>query len=455
MRKGAGSYIFHSVVLIEVRLGNPPSRVSCLDQSAFSKFPMLNPRRTSNTTRPAFTDWIQSSNNVTQQFLAFGSRPDVVSLAGGLPAAELYPLEAIQAATQRAMARHGASALEYGAVEGLPALRQLIADRVSQETGGSFSAANVLLTTGSMQGLDLVGKVLVDEGDLIVAQSPTYLGALDAWRPRKPAYAKLDWALADPAQDEALSRAKFVYTVPNYSNPTGVLVSQERRAALLEKILDAGTWLIEDDPYHAMQLDGPSGKSILGHYVASHPGQKDEIYTGPIIYLGTVSKSLVPGLRVGWVIAEAGMIQTLALAKQSSDLSSSLLTQAIALELLESGFDHEHAKTTVAAYRIRRDALCREAALRLSEWFDWDIPVGGMFVWMRAKNQAINTTDLYRFAVEEKVAFVPSSVFDFTGNDAFAMRVNFTRSAPDVLVEGIRRLELAIGKYLVWKSGGL
>ncbi len=415
---------------------------------------MLNPQRTPNATRPALTQWIQSSNNVTQQFLAFGGRADVVSLAGGLPAAELYPLEAIQAATHRALARHGASALEYGAVEGLPALRQLIAERVSKETGGTFTAANVLLTTGSMQGLDLVGKVLVDEGDLIVAQSPTYLGALDAWRPRKPVYEKLDWSLADPAQDENLNRAKFVYTVPNYSNPTGVLVSQERRAALLEKVLDAGTWLLEDDPYHAMQLDGPSGKSLLGHYVASHPGQKDEVYTGPVIYLGTVSKSLVPGLRVGWMIAEAGMIQSLALAKQSTDLSSSLLTQAITLELLESGFDHEHAKTTVAAYKIRRDALCHEAALRLSEWFDWEVPVGGMFVWMRSKNKAINTTDLYRFAVEEKVAFVPNQVFDFTGEDSFAMRINFTRSAPELLVEGIRRLEVAIGKYLTCKATG-
>ena len=413
---------------------------------------MLNPQRTPNSTRPAFTGWIQSGNNVTQQFLAFGGRADVVSLAGGLPAAELYPLQAIQAATERALARHGAAALEYGAVEGLPALRQLIAERVSLETGGCFTAANVLLTTGSMQGLDLVGKVLIDEGDLIVAQSPTYLGALDAWRPRKPVYEKLDWALADPAQDDKLNRAKFVYAVPNYSNPTGVLVSQESRAALLEKIMAAATWLLEDDPYHAMQLDGPSGKSMLGHYVSSHPELKNIPYTGPVIYLGTVSKSLVPGLRVGWAIAEAGMIQTLALAKQSSDLSSSLLTQAITLELLESGFDYEHAKTTVAAYRIRRDALCNEAALRLSQWFDWETPVGGMFVWMRAKSQAINTTDLYRFAVEEKVAFVPSEVFDFTGEDRFAMRINFTRSGPELLVEGIRRLELAIGKYLAWKS---
>jgi 2-aminoadipate transaminase len=402
-----------------------------------------------DATRPAYAEWIQTSNNVTQQFLSFGGQPDVVSLAGGLPAAEFYPVAAIQAAAEQALQKHGTSALEYGAVEGFPALRQLIAERVSKETGGQFTAANVLLTTGAMQGLDLIGKVLVDQGDVIVAQSPTYLGALDAWRPRIPTYAKLDWNCVEPGFADELKRAKFVYTVPNYSNPTGVLVPQVQRAALLEKVLEAGTWLVEDDPYHSIQLDGPAGKSILAHYVAKHPGQ----YDGPVIYLGTVSKSLAPGLRVGWIIAEANLVQTLALAKQSSDLSSSVLTQAITFELLQSGFDIQHAASNTTAYRERRDALCGEAALRLAEWFEWEVPVGGMFVWMQARNKAIDTNVLYRYAVEEKVAFVPGSVFDFTGEDRFSMRVNFTRSAPEVLAEGVRRLERAVNRYLDAEKG--
>ncbi|WP_162539147.1 PLP-dependent aminotransferase family protein [Granulicella sp. WH15] len=405
---------------------------------------MSNATATPESTRPASARWISSSNNLTQQFLSFGGQPDMVSLAGGLPAAELYPVAAIQAASQRALANHGTAALEYGPVEGLPALRQLIADRVSAETGGSFSPANVMLTTGAMQALDLIGKVLVDAGDLIVTQSPTYVGALDAWRPRSPRYHKLDWTLHDPSLDRNLREAKFVYTVPNYSNPTGVLVSQECRAALLEKVIEAGTWLVEDDPYHSLQLDGPTGQTILHHYVAQNPGP----YAGPVIYLGTVSKSLVPGLRVGWIIAEANLIQSLAVAKMSSDLSSSMFTQAVAFELLHANVDRTHAATMIPAYRERRDALCREAALRLSPWFEWETPVGGMFVWMRARNNAIDTNELYRFAVEEKVAFVPSSVFDFTGEDRFAMRVNFTRNAPEVLAEGVRRLERAIRNYL-------
>jgi len=276
-----------------------------------------------------------------------------------------------------------------------------------------------------------------------VAQSPAYLGALDSWRPRGPRYHKLDWDGEDAGFTTALAQAKFVYCVPNYSNPTGVLVSQDRRAALLDKVIAAGTWLVEDDPYNSIQLDGPPGRSILAQCAARHLGP----YDGPVIYLGTLSKSLVPGLRVGWVIAEPGMIQTLALAKQASDLSSSMFTHAVALELLEQNFDQEHSRSILPHYRERRDALCEEASRRLADWFDWDVPVGGMFVWMRNRDRTIDTDELYRFAIEEKVAFVPSSVFDFTGEDRFAMRLNFTRSSPEVIREGVRRLERAIGNY--------
>jgi len=395
--------------------------------------------------RPATANWLSSSNNISQQFLAFGGRNDVVSLAGGLPAAELYPVEAIQAAARLALETHGSAVLEYGAVEGFLPLRELIAERMSRQTGGSFTAANVLLTTGAMQGLDLIGKVLLDRDDLVVTQSPTYLGALDAWRPRTPSYRKLDWACTDASSDAVLPDAKFVYVVPNFSNPTGVLVPQDQRAALLRKVVDAGTWLIEDDPYHSIALDGPTGANIIELYVRDNPGP----YSGPVIYLGTVSKSIVPGLRVGWMIAEPNMIQNFALAKQSSDMSSSVLTQAITFELLATPFEGEHRAQMVETYRERRDVLCREAAARLGKWFEWSVPVGGMFVWMRSKGQLIDTTELYRFAVEEKVAFVPSVVFDFADDDRFAMRLNFTRSSPELLVEGVRRLQVAVERYLM------
>lgn len=392
--------------------------------------------------------WLGQSNSITQQFLALGGRPDVVSLAGGLPAAELYPVQAVAEATQAALARHGTDALEYGPVEGFPPLRALIARRMAEETGGSFTAANVALTGGSMQALDLLGKALVDPGGLIVAQAPTYLGALDAWRPRQPRFHALDWEGTDPDFNRALADAAFAYAVPNYSNPTGVLVPQDRRARLLDRVLEAGAWLVEDDPYRSMALDGPPGASILEHHVRRHGGSSAGPYAGPVIYLGTVSKSLAPGLRVGWVVAAPAMIATLARVKQGTDLSGSMLTQAIAFELLERGTDRAHAAAIVPAYRQRRDALCAEAARRLGEWFAWDVPVGGMFVWLRAKDPAFDTDELYRFAIEEKVAFVPSSVFDFAGRDRSGLRLNFTRSSPETIVEGVARLERAVASYL-------
>ncbi|RDJ20826.1 PLP-dependent aminotransferase family protein [Bosea caraganae] len=400
--------------------------------------------------RPARAQWLDSGNSITQQFMAIGGRADIVSLAGGLPAAELYPVEAIARASERALARWGSVALEYGSVEGLPALRAAIAERISASAGRRFGPENVLLTTGAMQGLDLLGKALIDPGDLIVNQFPTYLGALDAWRPRQPRYERLDWSGEGPGFEAGLRQAKFVYAVPNYSNPTGVLVSQARRAALLDKVLEAGTWLVEDDPYLPLQLDGAAGPSILALHGERHP---TGAYDGPVIYLGTLSKSLVPGLRVGWVVAEAGMIATLALAKQSTDISSSMFTQAVALELIESGFEAEHIPRIVAAYRERRDALCAAAAQHLSEWFSWEVPPGGMFVWMRAKSAEIDTNALYACALEEKVAFVPSSVFDPDGRLTDAMRVNFTRSSPEVITEGVRRLERAVQRYLASKAG--
>lgn len=395
--------------------------------------------------RPAFAQWTSFSNDITQQFLAIGGRPDVVSMAGGLPAAEFYPIQAMERAAQDALVRWRASALEYGPVEGLRALRAHIAERMGRQSGRRFGVENVLITAGAMQGLDLVGKVLVDPGERVVAQYPTYVGALDAWRPRSPAYDPLDWTPDGRTTVDRLAAAKFVYAVPNYSNPTGVLVPTAHRQALLEKAMRAGTWLLEDDPYLPLQYDMPAGPSILALHAAMEPGGT---YDGPVIYLGTLSKSIAPGLRIGWVIAAPDMIQALAIAKQSADLAGSQFNQAVALELLESGLEDRHVPTIVDQYRIRRDALCDAARAELSEWFEWETPPGGMFVWMRSRDAAIDTDRLYTVALAEKVAFVPGSVFDPAGAARTAMRVNFTRNPAETLREGVGRLARATRLYL-------
>lgn len=399
----------------------------------------------SPTSRPTFSRWISTGNDITRQFLSFGVRPDFISMAGGLPAAEFYPADEIAQAAQRALERWGAKALDYGPVEGFLPLRQHIAERMGRQTGSSFTIDNVLLTVGAMQGLDLLGKILIDPGDRIVAQFPTYVGALDAWRPRLPTYEALDWAGNGATTVDALRQAKFAYTVPNYSNPTGALVPTAARQALLDKAMEAGTWLIEDDPYFPLQLDGAAGPSILELHGRM---EKAALYQGPVIYLGTLSKSIVPGLRVGWTIAAPEVIQAMVLAKQSADLASSMLTQAIALELLEAGVERTHVPDIVRHYRQRRDALCAAAAVELGAWFEWETPPGGMFVWMRSRDPKIDTDALYDFAVAEKVAFVPGSVFDPLGQLRSAIRVNFTRNTPAVLEEGIARLAAATRRYL-------
>ena len=312
-------------------------------------------------------------------------------------------------------------------------------------TGGTFRPEHVLLTTGAMQALELVGKVLVDPGERIVAQFPTYMGALDAWRPRAPRYQHLKWDPAHPNPDSVLRDSKFVYAVPNFSNPTGVLVPQAHRVALLERVLRTGPWLVEDDPYHVLQLDGPAGPGLLDLDVAARGSTP---YDGPVVYLGTLSKSIAPGFRVGWAVAEPEMIRMLALAKQSSDLSSSMFAQAVALQLLEERFEDGHVPLIVDLYRGRRDAMYQVVTRELGEWFTGDKPSGGMFIWLEARDPGFSTDALYPYALEERVAFVPSSIYDPDRRLSTAMRLNFTRNAPDVMAEGVARLSRAIRRYL-------
>ena len=269
-----------------------------------------------------------------------------------------------------------------------------------------------------------------------MAQFPTYVGAIDAWRPRQPVYQALDWSAETGTSIEAIAGAKFVYTVPNYSNPTGVLVPTAARQALLEKVMKAGTWLVEDDPYLPLQYDGEAGPSMLALH--GRILEADGPYDGPVIYLGTLSKSIVPGLRVGWTIASsdddpgAGSRQAIVRHQQ---LDADAGDRARASRGWPRGGSRAVDRADTTGSAATRSAPPQHA--ELSEWFEWDTPPGGMFVWMRARWPAIDTDSLYRFALAEKVAFVPGSVFDPAARLRSAMRVNFTRNRPDVLQEGV------------------
>lgn len=387
--------------------------------------------------RPAFASWLSDTNDVTKTFLAAGQIPGLVNLAGGLPEPGTWPVAELTDLAARAVSDHPAQALAYTPIDGLPQLRDHIAERFGAGRL-RLTRENVLITAGGMQALDLLGKVLIDPDRLVAAQSPAYLGALDAWKPRRPRYRRLRLEEAGFDARAGLDGAAFGYVVPNFSNPSGRLVPTDQRRALVAAAMETGTWLVEDDPYGHLYYDGPALPHMLD---LSATGA--EVYDGPVIYLGTVSKQLAPGLRVGWAIAAPEVIRAMTLAKQGTDLFTSGLNQRIALEAMENGLPERVLPGILDLYRTRRDALCAAMADHLSEFFDWQVPAGGMFVWAVARDPALDTDALMKRGLEHGVCVSPSSVFDPMGKDRRAIRVNFTLNPPEVLAEGVRRLAAA------------
>jgi 2-aminoadipate transaminase len=391
--------------------------------------------------RPVFARWLGATNDITRSFLAAARVPGLINLAGGLPAPESYPSAELAAIARAVIEQHPQDTLGYGPVEGLPELRDAIARRFSAPNL-RLARENVLVTSGGMQALDLVGKVLLDDGDLIAGQFPTYLGALDAWRPRNPIYRNmvLDGAEFDPAG--AMRGAQFAYAVPNFSNPTGRLVDLAKRQALVAAAHATGTWLIEDDPYGTLLYDGVALPRLLT--LSADLARAERPYDGPVVSMGTLSKEIAPGLRVGWVVASPGFIDALTKAKQGSDMCTSGITQRIALAALESGLVDRLQPLLTSLYRERRDALCAAMTTHLAQWFEWEVPVGGMFVWATARNPGFDTDKLLQVGLQNGVCVAPSSAFDPLGRNRGAIRLNFTLNPPDQLVEGVRRLAASL-----------
>ena len=368
--------------------------------------------------------------------------PDIINIAGGLPEPSLYPANELADFASKAISEFGNDALNYGPIEGLPVLRDQIAQRFSVKEV-QLTRDNVLVTSGGMQGLDLIGKALLNDGALIAAQSPAYLGALDAWRPRRPRYRPFFPDRADFDAESALDDAQFAYTVPNFSNPTGRLIDLKTRQSIVAAAHTTGTWLVEDDPYGTLYYDAPPLPHMLTLSASTSASTKADFYSGPVIYMGTVSKELAPGLRIGWIIASPDMIKVLTTAKQGSDMCSSGLSQLVTLQAMQAGLLERIRPKILDIYRQRRDALCAAMSQHLSDWFDWEVPVGGMFVWAIARDKSMNTDRLAEVALQSGVCVSPSSVFDPEGSYRHALRINFTLNPSDKLTAGIQRLASA------------
>ena len=385
------------------------------------------------------TDGIQSS--AIRELLKLTSLPDVISFAGGLPAPELFPIERFKEAAEIVLTEMGERALQYGTTEGYQPLREMIAFNASKY-GIQISADNVLITSGSQQALDLLGRIFINRGDRVLVESPTYLGALQAWNAYGVKYVTIpfdeDGMQTDQLESRLRTGLKFIYVLPNFQNPTGATMSRERRVQLVEMANAYGVPIVEDDPYGQLRYEGEHLPPVV---VLDDEIRAKEvpIYGGNVIYTSTFSKILAPGLRLAWVVAPSEVIKKLVQAKQGCDLNSSTFNQYLVYEVANSPWMKTHIKTIRETYKERRDVMLKALEEFMPEGVNWTRPKGGLFLWATLPEN-VDTKDIFPAAVDARVAFVPGGSFHPLGGGNNTMRLNFSCMKPELIVEGIKRL---------------
>jgi 2-aminoadipate transaminase len=375
-----------------------------------------------------------------REILKVTAQPEVISLAGGLPAPELFPIDEYRRAFEWVLEADGAQALQYGPSEGYRPLRELIVDRLGQ-FGIRGSAEDILITNGSQQALDLIGKILLDPGDAIVLEKPSYLGAIQAFNQYQARYVVVpmdeDGMRVDELEPILKSeRVKFIYAIPNFQNPTGRSLSLERRHRLVELAAHYGVPIVEDDPYGELRYEGEHLPSL-----------KALDTTGCVIYLGTFSKILAPGFRLGWIVAAPEAMEGLLHAKQPADLHTGMIQQMATHHVCRDGFVDRHVETIKAFYKERRDVMLRAMEEHFPADAHFTRPAGGLFVWAELPTD-VDTRVLLLDAIQDKVAFVPGQGFHPDNSGTNTMRLNFSNVPPDKLREGVRRLGVAIQRGL-------
>ncbi|MFK7600707.1 PLP-dependent aminotransferase family protein [Deinococcus sp. SM5_A1] len=376
-----------------------------------------------------------------REILKITQQPDVISFAGGLPAPELFPLEEVRRAADTALTRYGPSALQYSTTEGHPPLREWIGNRAG------IPAANVQIVTGSQQALDLLGKILISEGDTVLVEAPTYLGALQSFQPYGPHYVQMptdDGGIDVDALEAILmsTPAKLLYAVPNFQNPTGRTLSAERRRRLVELTGQYGVLVIEDDPYGQLRFTGEAAPSLyeLGLEYAG------DVNSSHIIYCSSFSKTLVPGLRDAWVQAAAPIISKLIQAKQGADLHTPTLNQMIVTELLDEVLPRQ-IEMVRKAYGERAALMLGHIEREFPGSVEFTRPEGGMFLWITLPGQIDSTKMLVR-ALTRKVAYVPGSPFFALGGGENTLRLSYSNATPEQIERGIKALGETIREAL-------
>ena len=372
--------------------------------------------------------------SIIREILKLTERPGIVSLAGGLPSADTFPVQAVRDATERVLREAPREALQYAASEGYAPLREWVAAHLAQQHGMQVQADQVLITTGSQQGLDLAAKVLIDAGSRVLVETPTYLGALQAFAPYEP---QVDALLSDhegplpealaAAAAVANDRARFAYLLPNFQNPTGHVYTETRRAALVTAARRAGLPLVEDNPYGDLWYDAPPPAPLATRWPEG------------VLYLGSFSKVLAPGLRLGYVVAPAALYPKLLQAKQAADLHTSIFNQRVVYEVIRNGLLESHVPTIRARYKVQRDAMQAALQKHVVGLAQWQRPVGGMFFWLELP-PGIDAMALLPKAIEAGMAFVPGEPFFASAPLRNTLRLSFVTVAADRIEAGVAAL---------------
>lgn len=396
-------------------------------------------------------------SSMIRELLKLTQRPDIISFAGGLPAPEMFPVEAFEAASSRVLRQHGSQALQYSTTEGYLPLRELIVEKMGRY-GIEASVENVLITSGSQQALDLIGKLLINPGDLILTERPSYLGAIQAWRAYQAEFSSVpidnDGLRVDLLEEAICGGPKFMYILPNFQNPGGVTLSYERRLALIDIADRYGVPIIEDDPYGELRFEGEHIPPLvvldadkLNGRQYTHRNEPSSYFKGNVIYLSTFSKTLAPGLRLGWIVAPKSVVQQCVMTKQGMDLHTSTFIQMVAYEVAKDGFLTGHVRKIREVYRERRDIMLAAMSEHFPPGVQWTHPQGGLFLWVTLPDE-LNTTAVLEEAIAHKVAFVPGETFYPDGGGKNSFRLNFSNARPEEIREGIIRLGQVLQKVL-------
>lgn len=368
------------------------------------------------------------------EILKLIEEPDIISFAGGLPASELFPVEEMKKVSVKVLDENGEEALQYSGSQGYLPLRNHIAKRMNEKGKTNVKAEDILVTSGSQQALDFAGNVFLDEGDIVLCESPSYLGALNAFKGYKPRIMEV------PTDKEGMiteglekilkenDRVKFIYVIPDFQNPTGITWSLDRRKKFMEVVNKYEIPVIEDNPYGELRYEG----EFL-------PALKSFDTKGLVIYLGTFSKIFCPGYRLGWTCASKDILQKFITCKENSDLQTSTIGQRELSKYIDDYDLDEHVEKIKSTYKKRRDLMLDCMEKEFPEVVSFTHPHGGLFTWVKLPEK-LNAQDLMKKCVENKVAYVPGGFFFPEGNKENYFRLNYSSSKEEKIVEGIKRL---------------